>query len=88
MVCETGVRHHTFGNILRYKITLFKRYLLAKERLCGILVHDVKSRVHGPENLTIIIHQRQLLTFAMLQGNVRYNGPKTRLKRGTYLPFK
>src|SRR5436190_10803407 len=38
--------------------------MVLKERLCGILVGAVKSRVHGSSNLTVLMHQHQLLNFA------------------------
>jgi len=34
-----------------------------QERLCGILVNEVKSRVHGAANLTVPMHQYQLRAF-------------------------
>jgi hypothetical protein len=42
--------------------------LISQERLCGILVGDIKSRVHGSENLTVIMHQHELLTYGLKFG--------------------
>jgi hypothetical protein len=60
-----GVQLRITGNSHRYKcLNTSKMMLMSKERFCGILIRDVKSRVHGSENLSVLIHQRQLLTFA------------------------
>ena len=42
----------------RYGHTFFEIWF--QERLCGILVNEVKSRVHGAANLTAPMHQYQL----------------------------
>jgi len=52
--------------------------LLKKERLCGILVRDIQSRVKGAENLTVILHQHQLLAFADCLGIIPPNRPTLR----------
>jgi hypothetical protein len=43
---------------------------LRQERLCGILVHDVKSRVHGAANLAVIMYQHSLTSFGRMFGLV------------------
>lgn len=45
-----------------------------EERFCGMLVSAVKSRVHGSTNLSILMHQQQLLHLAASFGWIPLEG--------------
>jgi hypothetical protein len=68
IIFENGDQHAIIGNIQKYCPQYI--YLMVQERLCGILVGAIKSRVCGSENLTKIMYRHELLMYGLKFGIV------------------
>jgi hypothetical protein len=66
VIYENGDQHVIIGNIQKYHPRYI--YLMIQERLCGILVGAIKSRVYGSENLTKIMYRHELVMYGLKFG--------------------